>query len=556
MILVPFIPFILILSIGYTYFKASVEAQTISYMERIVTDHGQMIESFLNERKSDLVLLGSAYSFSELKDAEILRNAFHDLQRITNAFSDLGVFDSQGVHVAYFGTYELTGKSYRDAIWFNRVLQQGYFISDVFLGYRQIPHFVVAVAQKENGTTWVIRATIDSLMFNNLVKKVRIGKTGEAYILNQDGVLQTERRSGGEPMEKLDEFRRSPGVEEGMLTEVIRSPDGGRYLYTSTWLNNSKWLLVVRQEVSDAFSALRTASFLIVPIVILGGLIISLVAVFLTRRIVERMEQIDSDRSQLGEQLIGATRLAELGEMAAGFAHEINNPLQIVSSEHALIEMNLDELGRTGAFRHSELSKEIKDSMDQIKLQISRCAEITQAILKFGRQKEPATQAIDLSEFVPEVIRMIAKKAGVHGIAIEQQISRASAPVTADPSQLQQVLLNLFNNALHAITEKHGAKGGRLLVSVGNRNDGTVQIDVEDNGSGINPGNLKKVFSPFFTTKPVGQGTGLGLSVCYGIIDKLGGRMEVDSREGEGATFRVILPGTPPSGSNVPIDKE
>jgi two-component system NtrC family sensor kinase len=194
--------------------------------------------------------------------------------------------------------------------------------------------------------------------------------------------------------------------------------------------------------------------------------------------------------------------------------------------------------------------------MDQIKLQISRCAEITQAILKFGRQKEPATQAIDLSEFVPEVIRMIAKKAGVHGIAIEQQISRASAPVTADPSQLQQVLLNLFNNALHAITEKHGAKGGRLLVSVGNRNDGTVQIDVEDNGSGINPGNLKKVFSPFFTTKPVGQGTGLGLSVCYGIIDKLGGRMEVDSREGEGATFRVILPGTPPPGSNVPIDEE
>jgi two-component system NtrC family sensor kinase len=542
MILVPFVPFFLTLFIGYTYFKASLKSQTISHMERIVADHGQMIEAFLNERKSDLVLIERTYSFSELQNPEILRKAFYDLQGVTNAFSDLGVFDRRGMHVAYHGPFELTGKNYRDTVWFNEVMQQGFYISDVFLGYRRIPHFVVAVAREEDGTPWVLRATIDSQMFNQLVKKVRLGRTGEAYILNEDGVLQTERRSGGEPMEKLAEAVRTPHSGGGILSQVIRAVDGENYLYTSTRLKNTSWLLVVRQEVSDAFIALRTTSMLVVPVVIIGGLIICLAAVFLTRRIVGRMRQVDAESSRLGEQLIGATRLAELGEMSAGFAHEINNPLQIINGEHTLIEMNLEELGRTGAFKQSELYREIKDSMDQIKLQISRCSEITQAILKFGRRSEPAIQAIDLPVFVPEVLKMIAKKASVHGIDLEPTIDAGTEPVNADPAQLQQVLLNLLNNAVHAITARHGAKGGRLTVSVKNRDDGSVQIGVEDNGCGISSDNLKKIFSPFFTTKPVGQGTGLGLSVCYGIVDKLGGRMEVDSREGEGTVFRVILP--------------
>jgi len=248
------------------------------------------------------------------------------------------------------------------------------------------------------------------------------------------------------------------------------------------------------------------------------------------------------EKDQLGEQLIRASRLAELGEMAAGFAHEINNPLQIIKSEYALIDTILDDMTTEGELRESENQKELQESIEQIKLQVDRCAEITQAILKFGRKTEPVFQDIELQAFVPEVMKMVEKKSTVHGIDLRREIPTEVPTVFGDPSQLQQVLLNLLNNAMDAVIAKHGSDGGSICVGASRGEDGRVRIEVKDNGTGISPENLKRIFTPFFTTKPVGKGTGLGLSVCYGIIDNMGGVMEVASEKGSGTTFRIILP--------------
>jgi len=244
----------------------------------------------------------------------------------------------------------------------------------------------------------------------------------------------------------------------------------------------------------------------------------------------------------LGQQLVRATRLAELGQMAAGFAHEINNPLQIMKSEQALIDTIFSDMRTRGDLKDSEDLKEVEDSMAQIKLQIDRCAKITQAILKFGRQSEPVVKDVDLVSFIPEVTSMVSKKASVNGIALKERIAENTPIVHVDPSQLQQVLLNLYNNAIDAITERHGSQGGELTIGTGSDENGRVTISVKDNGIGISPENLKKVFTPFFTTKPVGQGTGLGLSVCYGIVDSMGGVMEVESERGAGTKFSIRLP--------------
>lgn len=137
---------------------------------------------------------------------------------------------------------------------------------------------------------------------------------------------------------------------------------------------------------------------------------------------------------------------------------------------------------------------------------------------------------------------MIAKKASVNGITLKEEISEETPAIQGDPAQLQQVLINLFNNALDALTEKHRSSGGELTVGARPKADGKVEIWVKDNGCGISPDNLGKIFSPFFTTKPVGKGTGLGLSVCYGIVDKMGGSMAVESEKGMGTTFSITLP--------------
>jgi len=543
MILAPLIPFIIIFGIGYYYFTTSLETGTVASLKRIVEDHRQMIDFFLTERKSDLDFVIHAYKFEDLSHTDKLNEVFDFLQKKSNAFVDLGVFDEEGNHVAYHGPYKLRSKVYKDADWFKNVMQKGFYISDIFLGFRQVPHFVIAVEREENGKKWVIRATIDSFVFNDLVKKVRIGKTGEAYILNTEGVLQTDRRSGGNLMAKPSENLSIPESKLDIQTFTQKNERSETFFYATTWLKNKDWLLVVRLEEVDAFSYLHTAFYLIIMTVIIGGMAIIVLAVYLTNHILRHLTETDAEKEQLNQQLIRASRLAELGEMAAGFAHEINNPLQIIRTEQSLIEMIFSEMKDNGEFKPSESLAELQDSMDQIKLQIERCAGITQAILKFGRQSEPVFKHVDLRRFIPEIIRMIEKKASVQGIEIEQELEGDTPSVHGDAGQLQQVMLNLLNNAMDAITEKHGSQGGRLLIITGrDEEDRFAVIMVQDNGSGITPDNLKKIFSPFFTTKPVGRGTGLGLSVCYGIINHMGGTMQVNSQEGMGTTFTIRLP--------------
>ncbi len=542
MILVPLIPFILALGIGYYHFATSLENSTVASMKRIVGDHRHMIESFLGERKHDLEFILNSYRFEDLRRSETLDTVFDHLQRGSQAFVDLGVFNEAGVHVAYHGPYRLVGKVYKDATWFREVMEHNYYISDIFLGYRQVPHFVIAVTKAEAGKKWVVRASIDTATFNNIVESIRIGKTGEAYILNVNGLLQTKPRSGGKLMEKYPDKIKYPSSHTGVETFMDKDVKGVKYLYTTTWLQNKKWLLVVRQERADAFKALTSAVYMIILVLVIGGAAILSVAFYLTNHIVGRMEKMDTEKDRLNQQLIGASRLAELGEMSAGFAHEINNPLQIIKSEQSLIEMILADMKEKDQLKESASLTELEDSMDQIKLQISRCANITQAILKFGRQDEPKPQNIDLRAFIPEVTGMVAQKAVVHGISIEQDIAENTYPIHGDPTQLQQVLVNLYNNAMDAILEHHGTSGGKLIVSAGPKEKNTVEIVIKDNGGGISPENLNKIFSPFFSTKSVGKGTGLGLSICYGIIDSMRGTMEVGSEEGVGTTFTLRLP--------------
>jgi two-component system NtrC family sensor kinase len=541
MIIVPVIPFFLVVVIGYYHFMTSLHSKTISKMTRIVKDHRQMIELFLKERKADLQFIMDSYKFNDISQPERLKKVFDHLQKGSHAFVDLGVFNDAGIHVAYHGPFELTGKIYKEAEWFREVMKKGYYISDVFLGYRKIPHFIIAITKKEEGKTWVIRATIDTLMFNDIVEKVRIGKTGEAYILNKDGLFQTQRRSGGNLMEKDPDAIKDMTPHEGIKTFIERDITGENYLYATTRLKDNNWMLVVRQEKADAFKALRSASYLVFLISILGGFIIIAMAFYMTNRILRQMQRTDAEKSQLSQQLIIASRLAEIGEMSAGFAHEINNPLQIIRAEQALIETILSDLRDCGALQESEDIKQVRDSMHQIRFQIDRCAEITQALLKFARQKEPVTHKVDCCEFIPEVAGLVMRKASANGISVKQEMMDGLPLIHGDGSQLQQVLLNLFNNAIDAILEKHGSEGGELKIGA-QSSDGKVSISVTDNGCGISPENMEKIFTPFFTTKPIGKGTGLGLSVCYGIIDKMGGVIEFSTEKGKGTTFTIHLP--------------
>jgi two-component system, NtrC family, sensor kinase len=544
MIVIPLIPLFLAVGISFYYFTTALENSSNQSLKRIVGDHRDMIESFLAERKSDLELVTNLYEFDTIRLNQMIDEIFEILKIKSGAFIDLGLFDSQGLHVKYSGQYQLTGKVYKDEFWFREVMEKGRYISDVFLGYRNVPHFIIAVKKGEGESAWVLRATIDTLYFDRLVSSVRIGTSGEAYILNNRGIAQTGRRSGGvNVMEEDPGFSAFPSSPGSIHTFLKSDPSGLKFLYATTWLKDLEWLLVVRQEKKDAFRFFYYALYASLVIVLLGIAIIVGMSFFMTEKLFLRLEQLGRDKKDLGNQLIRATQLAEVGEMAAGFAHEINNPLQIIKSEHALMASIFEDLFEKDKIgRDDEEILELQDSLSQIELQVSRCSDITRAILKFGRKNETRVQLLYPGEEIPEILKMIEQRASVEGIAVFQNIPERLPGFMGDASQFQQVMLNLFNNAIDAIMEAHPDAGGRLDIQARAKDEKWIEIRVTDNGSGIQPENIEKVFSPFFTTKPVGKGTGLGLSVCYGIVENFGGTMDVTSRVNDGTTFIITLP--------------
>lgn len=538
MILVPVVPFIMSMIIGYRSFVASLEESANTSMKTIALDRRDMISDYLAERRADLEFILKSIGPERMAEPGGLDAVFALLQKKSSAFTDLGLLTGTGRHAAYVGPYSLEDKDYSQSEWFRDVMDKGGYISDVFLGYRNVPHFVVAVRFESGGGNWILRATIDSTVFGRLVERISLGNTGEAYILNDKGELQTGRRSGGNLLDLDDYYYPKLDADVATFTD---EENGLEYLYAFTRLNGVDWRLVVRQEKSDALSAVLRTSRVIIWVAVLGGVLIIALAFFLSGRIVNALKRKDYEKQSLSNQLVRATRLAELGEMSAGIAHEINNPLQIMKSDLTLMDMVMEDFEKKQG-TESESVRELRESMDQLKIQINRCARITRSILKFGRHSEPERVAINLDSYLAEIKTLVEQKAAVSGIEFKCEVAEGSSNVKGDPGQLQQVFLNLLNNAIHAIEERHGSQGGSLSMCAGPGRDGMVEIKVIDNGAGISKKNLERIFTPFFTTKPTGQGTGLGLSVCYGIVAGMDGSMDVYSEEGVGCTFTVRLP--------------
>ena len=281
--------------------------------------------------------------------------------------------------------------------------------------------------------------------------------------------------------------------------------------------------------------------------VLFGGIVVFLSSLYLTGYVEKMLRLRDEERETLREQLYRAGRLAELGEMAAGFAHEINNPLQIMKSDQAYMEMLLGEF-RDRAAGDPEFLKDVEEvmsSVSQIKLQIDRCARITHSILSFGRAGNAEEQNLDLAKFVPEVLTMVRKKMQLSNIDLKLDMAPTRLVVHVDPGRLQQVLLNLLNNAMYAISETVDGRAGEIVLSCSPEEDDRVRIAITDNGVGISPDKQQLIFTPFFTTKPAGSGTGLGLSVCHGIVSSMKGVLDFTSVKGQGSTFFILLPRVP-----------
>jgi PAS domain S-box-containing protein len=233
-----------------------------------------------------------------------------------------------------------------------------------------------------------------------------------------------------------------------------------------------------------------------------------------------------SERKRMEEQLVMTDRLASVGELASGIAHELNNPLTSV-------------IGFSQLLMESDVPDSMKEDLNTVYSEAQRAAAIVKNLLTFARKHAPVKQLSQVNTIIEDVLRLRAYEHKVNNIEVDKQLDTALPEIMVDHFQMQQVFLNIIVNAEFAMMEAHGK--GKLVI-ITEKVDGIIKVTFTDDGPGIPKENMKRLFSPFFTTKQVGKGTGLGLSICHGIVSEHGGRIYAESEFGKGATFVVELP--------------
>ena len=554
-VLAALIPLLITGAFTLHQFSQAYQDKLRDHLRELVQKQSQNIDTFLSDRLGDIRFLARTSPLFKLEQEAYLRSNLQALRdEFGGAFVDLGLVNPAGVQVAYAGPFHLTGADYGKTSWFTKAKDRNHYVSDVFTGLRGTPHFIVAakkpgnngINQGDQAPDYLLRATIDFEAFNALVERLAVGKTGFAFIINRAGQYQTKPRFGVN-LKSGVYAQVLAGKIDPRQAQVLERPDehGDDTLYAMALLKGGDWILCLQQRTSDALAGMYTTVGVAFGLILFTAIIIVVLAFPLSRRLVSRLERADLERRAMSEKVIETGRMASIGELAAGIAHEINNPVAIMVEEAGWIE---DILGEDKPVDEEDLG-EIQRAVQQIRIQGNRCKDITYKLLSFARKTDPTPHEVQLNDLVEEVIGLLSQKSRFASVRVDSDLSPDTPPVMASASELQQVVLNLMNNAVDAM----GKSGGVMRLSTRGLG-GKAVLSIADTGDGIPEQFLPRIFDPFFTTKPVGQGTGLGLSICYGIVDKLGGRITVQSEVGRGTTFNISLPAVEGQGSHTKQD--
>ncbi len=557
---VSILPLLAVSIISHIEARQAMQKEALAPLKRLVDKSKHSFELFLAERNSAVSFIASAYSFETLSNQARLENIFSVMHKEFGGFVDLGLIDSTGRQVSYVGPYNLQGKQYDGQEWFREVMVKGTHISDVFLGHRSFPHFVIAVKHSEPSEgSWILRATINTDRFIDLIDSMNLDARSEAFILNREGVLQTSSNLFGTILSEFPWDLPRPRSEAQSISvsfsdkaleylaldspnthsenKSIAAPErnASELLLIQVAISNTPFVLVLAKPYSvvmETWKALQTRML----VVFITSLIFIAIAVYaISTRLVARIQTADLKREAALHNMEHANKLASVGRLAAGVAHEINNPLAIIYEKTGLMQ---DLVKNSPGMRHQEKFLGLADSIVQ---SVERCSLITHRLLGFAKRMDVSMEKVDVNEVLLEVMSFLQREAEHRKIEIKKALDQDLPRIESDHGQLQQVFLNLLNNALDAMPQE----GGWILIQSWQADPGKISVAIEDNGCGMSLEVQKRIFEPFFTTRG-SAGTGLGLSITYGLVQRLGGEIELQSEEGKGTRFIVNLPLSPP----------
>jgi signal transduction histidine kinase len=528
---VALVPLLIITIVNYRMTEQAIESESHLRTANLVANTHRTISYFLAQRRAALDFIIHDNHRNDLQSPGRLAALLENLnQSFGRGFVDLGIIGADGQQRAYVGPYALKHVDYRNQPWFQNVQNEGVYISDVFLGFRQVPHLVIAIKQDcPDGGCYVLRASLGIDPFADLLSGLELTGRGDAFIVNAQGVLQSPSRYHGRVLEKID----LPIPQPAPHTEVIAhtTKTGEALLIGYRFIENTPFILMIVKKKDDLLShwyqaRLRLRIFLALSVTAIVAVILGMVSF-----IVGRIHLADEKRLATLHQMEYANKLATIGRMAASVAHEINNPLAIIGEKAGLIK---DLFTFKAAYAEDP---KLSGLIDNIIASVQRAGRITKRLLTFARNLEAKIEKVNLPETIHEVLNFVEKDAQHRNISIDVQIAPGLEALCMDRGKLQQVILNIVNNAFAAMDQ-----GGRLDIKAAQHGADRVHLAICDNGAGIAEEDLAKIFEPFFSTKKGQGGTGLGLSITYTLIQEMGGSIRVDSQVGRGTCFNIDLP--------------
>lgn len=537
MIVISLTPLTIITGLSYSQYQELLWKEEHDQFRWNAEGAKKTIEAFIDELASVVKFVSREYTYEELLDQNKLDRLFDRLLEEYPGFMDIGVFDSQGIQRTYSGPYRLKGYDYSGQEWFDQVKERHLFISDVILGYRKLPHFVIAVSNKKEGSDeyWVLRTTINSDSLQNYISTISTKASQDIFLVNTSGVLQTRSNYFGDVLDRYPKFV-PPHVGEIIINHDRKM--GGEILHATTVsIEKTPWVLIL---IKDGYiHGKEWLSFRFrLGMIFLGSSLLGIIVIYQISSVLTRCLRDSSEKRQaLLAEAEHTSKLASIGRLAAGVAHEINNPLAIVDQKAGLM---MDLLELTGEFEYKD---KFTASTKGIVAAVVRCKTITQRLLGFARKMDVKLEDLNLNDVLKDVLGFLEKEALYSHIRFELHFQKTLPSVYSDRGQLQQVFLNIINNAIDAI-----GRDGVITLTTRRLDEYTLQVLITDSGPGMPAEVLKHIFDPFFTTKEAGKGTGLGLSITYGLVKKLGGEITVSSEVGKGTTFAVNLPMQDPRG--------
>ena len=527
---VALVPLIIWALAGYRLHQDTTEAELKLRTSQLVSNSWRAVSLFVSERRSVLDFIAHDHSLEALNDKARLAEILDNLNKRFSGFTHLGVIVGSGVQQSYVGSHELEGVDYHNEPWFRQVLQEGVYISELVTGFREEPHFDLAVKRSlPDGSFFVLHAALDAQKFNELIAQFEIGEKTDTFVINREGVLQTPSRFYGSVFNKIP--IRIPDYSPKAQVFESKNDNNERAVIGYAYIPETPFILMIVKQQGELIRPWYKTGWAFTGILATSILMIVLVTLAVASHLVGQIHQADQERVDTLHQAEYTHKMVSLGRLASGVAHEINNPLAIINEKAGHIK---DIFTLTEAYQKDP---KLISLVDSVHATVQRCAEVTKGLLNFARHLNVSIQTIKLPEIVNEVKSVLAKEAEYRCVTVQVDLAENIPQFESDRGKLEQIFFNLFNNAMAAMKD-----GGRLEIEAKCEDTDFVSITFSDSGPGIAETDLKHVFEPFFYSR-TGEGKmGLDLAVTYALVQEIGGQISVQSELGRGTRFNIRLP--------------